>query len=291
MNEKTLYPKKNHATDQDFFQNVEIHFEKDKNEAWAEISEQLFKKKSKKQGKIISMTWFKLAVAVSFILFFSTLFLKFYTKTITSPKGKHLSYELPDGSNIVLNAESKISFHPYWWIFERAVLLEGEAFFKVKKGEKFKIFSENGTTEILGTSFNIYARANDYKVFCQTGKVKVSSTKLNESFVIYQQEIASFNHTNNIKKVQKIKADNVIYWKENKFNFTSEPLINVFKEFERQYNVKIHVEVINISDNIYTAYFHKSSSVENSLNLICKTFNLKFKKIGENQYKIFSGKK
>jgi len=62
--------------------------------------------------------------------------MRFYTQTITVPKGHHLVAQLPDGSTVDLNADTKLSYHPYWWRFARTVNFEGEGFFKVKKGKK-----------------------------------------------------------------------------------------------------------------------------------------------------------
>ena len=47
------------------------------------------------------------------------------------------SIELPDHSNISLNANSSLSYTSSEWETERKLQLEGEAFFEVEKGEKF----------------------------------------------------------------------------------------------------------------------------------------------------------
>jgi ferric-dicitrate binding protein FerR (iron transport regulator) len=87
--------------------------------------------------------------------------LRFYTTTKSCPAGQHLSYILPDGSSVEMNADSKITFHPLWYRFARKIDFEGEGYFEVKKSKKFEVVSESGTTEVLGTSFNIYSRDNE----------------------------------------------------------------------------------------------------------------------------------
>ncbi|OQX97801.1 MAG: hypothetical protein B6I24_07580 [Bacteroidetes bacterium 4572_128] len=269
-----------------FFEKIEIPFEKTKEEIWENFSKNLLKKKAQKRKKFFSIFKMSVAAAIIFISGISYI-LKFQKETIFSKKAEHISHKLPDGSIIELNAETSISYNKIFWFFKREVFLKGEAFFEVKKGEKFKIFSDNGITEILGTSFNIYARDDNYKVFCKTGKVKVLSRKTDIKLIINPNEIALLNDKNKNGKIEKIKSENVLFWKENKFNFNSENIVNVFKILERQYNVNIKLEIPNSSEYIYTAYFKKPNSIENTLNLICKTFNLNFIKIKENQYKIY----
>ena len=91
---------------------------------------------------------------------------------------------LPDGSIAQLNGSSTLKYHPYWWNISRNISLEGEAFFEVAKGSKFSVESKNGTTSVLGTSFNIYARSNQYEVVCVTGKVWVENATGEVSTII-----------------------------------------------------------------------------------------------------------
>ena len=81
---------------------------------------------------------------------------------------------LPDNSIVTLRGGSELSYAPYWWFADRSLQFEGEAFFDVEKGSSFTVQSDNGVTQVLGTSFSIYANDENYEVFCKTGKVKSS---------------------------------------------------------------------------------------------------------------------
>ena len=152
----------------DFYNNLENPFIQSDLELWEKIARRT---QAKPKVKIFQLNWIRYATAATVLIIVgTTFFMWLYTETIISEKGEHLSYVLPDGSNVELNAETSLSYQPYWWDFNREVVLSGEAFFDVEKGETFKILSENGITEVVGTSFNIYSRNSDYKVFCETGK-------------------------------------------------------------------------------------------------------------------------
>ena len=80
--------------------------------------------------------------------------------------------ELPDGSIVSLNKNSKIS---YDGSFEpRIVKLEGEAFFSVNEGETpFIVETEDGEVEVVGTEFNVKSKGDKMEVEVEEGGVKM----------------------------------------------------------------------------------------------------------------------
>lgn len=258
-----------------------IKWEVSKEEVWNDVSKQI------KQDKILELkpkTMYKQwLIAASLALLLSLgIFIRFHTERIKSPAGTHLTAELPDGSKVFLNADAQITYHPYWWKISRSVRLKGEAFFEVKKGNKFSVVSENGITEVLGTSFNIFARNKIYEVTCVTGKVKVLSTKTKQSVIIKPKQKVSVSPKGELKIKDNVDVNNTKAWISNKFVFTSAPLNQVFEEIERQYNTKIILtQKLQFQ---YTGSFEKKKSVEETLQLICRPFNLKIEKKSGNYY-------
>ena len=168
------------TNDDDFMKSlpkVELPYSRSKEAVWNEMEAMMDEAatieqtEEKATSKVISLRPLLLSVAaVLAILLGTTAFFSLYTKTVNAPSGQHLTALLPDGSSIELNAGSAIKYKPYWWRFNREVQFEGEGFFKVQKGKSFEVVSSMGRTIVLGTSFNIYARKNEYKVTCYTGK-------------------------------------------------------------------------------------------------------------------------
>jgi ferric-dicitrate binding protein FerR (iron transport regulator) len=268
----------------DFFQGLEVPFEKTKDEAWAELEKKLAEKPAAKLRTIGS---YRLAtgVAASLLLMAGILsILRFYTKTVYCPAGQHLSYNLPDNSTVELNADSKMTFRPLWWRFSRKINFEGEGFFRVEKGRKFEVVSGIGRTEVLGTSFNIYSRDNEYKVACMTGKVRVISFT-SEEVVLGPEYEASINKEGKIAVRKEANTSESPAWTGNMFNFKARPLVQVLNEIGRQYDVKI--EIKTESEYYYTGYFSKNRPLEETLALVCKPFGLTFTRISDKEYEIF----
>lgn len=275
--------KESKGNDAEFFSKVEIPYQKSKEDVWMLMEDKLGEKPA---GKVFHFNNYKIITAIAasvLILLGSFAVIRFYTKTIVSNNGGHITASLPDGSSIELNAQSTLKYHPYWWRFARKIDFNGEAFFQIAKGSTLEVSSENGKTIVLGTSFNIYARNNKYKVTCMTGKVKVISITRKEAILTpdYHAEI-DMNGDIVVKKLDKPELS--IKWVDNMFSFTSVPLIEVIREIERQFNVTIKTN--GHLDCFYTGYFPKDQPVEQTLNLLCKPFGLTFVKMSENVFLI-----
>jgi len=268
----------------DSFKKLEPDFKKSEADLWAGIEAKMT---PEKESKKFRLGWITYAAAASIVLLLSIgIFMRFYTVHIETPRGEQLAYTLPDGSIVQLNAASEISLKPYWWNYQRAVKLNGEAFFKVAKGEKFSVISEEGTTTVMGTQFNIYARNNEYKVYCERGRVKVKSNKYDIHYQIIAGELAIIDNPSKSGSKRAIDARDFISWTENRFSFTNENLARVFEEMERQYNIQISYDQ-EIGKLKYGAYFEKPSNPKAALDLICIQFHLKFEETAKGEYKIF----
>lgn len=193
----------------------------------------------------------------------------FHTKSIETPNGERIVALLPDGSEVTLNAGTSITYKPYWWRLDREVKMEGEAYFKVTKGSKFSVESPNGTVAVLGTSFNIFDRAEQYRVTCLTGKVSVASR--NRTTTLHPG-MSAYAEGNDLSTAANKDPYDKIGWIHGNFSFISEPLKNVITEIERQYDIRI--EIPQNIDYLYTGNFSRDVSPEEALNIIGKPFGI-----------------
>jgi len=256
------------------FPEIDLQYAVSKDDVWANLSRQM--EEPHQKVKSVSMNpFYRIAFAASLLLLLGiTGFLKLYTKTVYTSAGQHLTLLLPDSSVIELNAQSTVKFHPYWFSFARTISLDGEAFFKVIHGNQFKVISLKGETTVLGTSFNIYSRNNDYSVTCFTGKVRVVSAEKSERVLLNPNEQAFINKDGYLRFVQEANSEAVKSWRDHMFVFTGSPIVSVLQEIERQYNIKIHFKAD--SNLTYTGNFSKSLSEKEVIDLVCTSLGLKF---------------
>ncbi len=88
---------------------------------------------------------------------------------------------LPDGSQVILKPNSRLSYEESFEGQNREIYLAGEAFFEVKKNanKPFMVYANGLVTKVLGTSFTIKAFEKDKEVVVnvKSGKVSVYSQK------------------------------------------------------------------------------------------------------------------
>ncbi|MHA4808854.1 FecR family protein [Flavitalea flava] len=103
-------------------------------------------------------------------------------------KKSHSNLQFPDGTVVVLNENSRLSYNADFGQTKREIILEGEAYFNVAKnaGTPLIIHAKNVDIRVLGTSFNIKAYPKDKSVETSLirGKVELSLHKFPERPVV-----------------------------------------------------------------------------------------------------------
>ncbi len=222
----------------------------DKEKLLSKVKAQLQKTE---KPKVISL-YVKIAtVAASLLILFSVFYFRNSSTVYNTDFGEQLALNLPDDSDVILNAKSSISFKKSQWKKDRTLTLSGEAFFKVKKGKTFTVKTKIGTVTVLGTQFNVNVDNDFLTVNCYEGKVKVTTDK-KETFLTKGK---AFRVINNKTEEWEFKA-NQPSWQNGESVFHSVPLRHVIKAIKNQYNIEIKTsENINL-DYIYTgAFTHK----------------------------------
>lgn len=281
MSDKNLHTSNLKDSDIDFLSKGKINWAKSEADVWAELENKI---SDKPAGRSMSLfhTYVQYAAAVVLFLLVGLLgVISTYTKTVKCLPGQHVLAELPDGSKVDLNAGSTLTFFPLKWELERTVKFEGEGYFNVQKGKRFEVISFNGTTQVLGTSFNIYARDDKYRVTCLTGKVEVSSG-INESVLLTPNVHVELEEGKLVVK-EMFKAEKAVSWKNNQFFFAGRPLKEVIDEIERQYAVTIRLQP-ELNNRNFVSNFSKKYNVEEVLDFVCKPMKLNFVKQSENVF-------
>jgi len=255
---------------------LSIPYNKSSEQVWESIEQNMQRNKSNIRRFNFRKTRVMWAAAIVLLLIGSASIIRFFHFTVNSEAGQMAEFFLPDGSKVTLAAQSEITYYPLWWSVERKVTLRGEAFFKVQKGKRFSVKSVRGITSVLGTSFDIYARPDNYRVVCYTGKVKVEARSGNKKIVLTPSEKAEIDSRGEIAFSKEAKANDYVAWLSNQYVFTSAPLSFVFGELSRRYNVSITLQ--HPVKGSYTGNFQASIPVEQALSIVCKPFGLNFVK-------------
>lgn len=206
--------------------------------------------------------------------------------TISTKSGSKSKVELPDGTNVWLNADSKLEYKGDFSGKYREVTLSGEAYFDVVKDKSrpFIIHTRTVRIRVLGTAFNVRSYPADkttetalirgsLEVTLNTQPDKKVILKPNEKVLIEDEmvnkHIAADTPDKEINQDMMIvssvhldKKDNEVYetmWLNNKLAFDETPFDNMIAEIERWYNVEIIVKNKSLSQNTYTVTFENKT--------------------------------
>ncbi|RZS99989.1 FecR family protein [Aquimarina brevivitae] len=177
---------------------------------------------------------------------------------------------LPDQSEVKLNALTSIRYDKENWSSQRKVYLDGEAHFKVERGNKFDIETDMGTVSVIGTRFNVKSRANYLEVVCYQGVVSVSAG--DEILYLRQNEAIEYRGQDLEKKIVTYDMPS---WFDNRSLFYSRPIRDVIEELEWQYGVKVNLR--NIDQNILFTGNFVHSDLKSALSSIAIPLKLKCK--------------
>ena len=171
---------------------------------------------------------------------------------ISTPRGGQYQVELPDGTQVWLNAASSISFpSSFSGLDRRMVELSGEAYFEVTKTKTkhipFVVSSNGQEVEVLGTHFNINAYTDESSINTTLleGLVRVSNAaKTKEAktaeIVIHPGEQAQFARGR--IRTSQVDVGEVMSWKEGYFQFSNADIKAIMRQISRWYDVDVRYE-------------------------------------------------
>ncbi|MGA7162094.1 MAG: FecR domain-containing protein [Bacteroidota bacterium] len=173
---------------------------------------------------------------------------------------------LSDGSQVTLNADTKLKYPDRFDGTNREVYLEGEGYFVVQhiSVHPFVVHAGNLSTTVLGTTFNVsaYPESKTIAVSLLEGKVKVTSNEkgtVDKTVVLEPKEQLLYDKEKNVGSFGLFDSLESVGWKDNIYKFVDEPLGKVFSQLERAYGIKFKITDQPVLVQRITVKFEKNS--------------------------------
>ena len=208
---------------------------------------------------------------------------------------KMMVVTLSDGSSVILEKGSHLSYPKYFKDGKREVVLSGEAFFEIAKDptRPFYVYTNNLVTKVLGTSFTIHEdkQTKNIKVVVKTGRVSV--------FARTDENLSQQQNTNKLVGLVLSPNQQVIFTEKDlhlvrtlvetpevitlpiqkeQFNFERTPISDVFTSLEKFYGLKIIYDAEVMKQCYLTASLDDEPLFE-KLSLICKTIDARYEQV------------
>ncbi|RQO71990.1 anti-sigma factor [Pedobacter sp. KBW06] len=198
--------------------------------------------------------------------------------TISTPRGGKYQINLPDGTQIWLNAASSVRFPASFRnLPNRRVELSGEAYFEVTKNanKPFIVVTKKQETQVLGTHFNInsYEDEGQTKTTLLEGSIRVSD-KANRNIILKPGQQSTLKEGN--IDIRNVDENDAIAWKKGLFSFNDENLESIMRKISRWYDVDIHYQD-TFSKTSFLGTISLSKNITSVLKILEKSGEVHFK--------------
>jgi transmembrane sensor len=190
------------------------------------------------------------------------------TKTFFSGKallrteyGQIRQQELPDGTDVVVNANSQLSYSSGWKDgVDREVWLNGEAFFHVRKTpmkSRFIVHTDHFDIIVTGTQFNVVNRNGRDNVMLKEGSVILHIPDCDKTnpgscrdLSMVPGDYVEYGSAQLEKKL--VKDDSLTAWREQVLKFNETPVSELVTIIRDQYGVTVKLADDSVKDKTVT---------------------------------------
>ncbi|SDX32027.1 FecR family protein [Aequorivita viscosa] len=194
------------------------------------------------------------------------------------PKGGQYQIKLADGTEIWLNADTKIKYPVAFQRGEtRTVeLLYGEAYLLVSpsskhQGDTFKILAKGQEVNVIGTTFNLKAYNDEEKIYTTLVEGKVHIATEDKFAELHPGEQSVWNHNTNQLSKSLVEVSHATAWVRGYFYFENKPLKEIMQVLSRWYDVQISFDLPELQKVKFSGLLSKKQTIEEILNGIQNT--------------------
>ena len=201
---------------------------------------------------------------------------------LSVPATETRSIDLPDGTHLVLNAGSRITWPDRFAGDTREVFLEGEVLAQVAKDPQhpFIIHAGDVKVRVYGTTFDFksFRDQTQVQLMLLDGAVSlnVPSEEGMREVSLTPGDIALYDRDAGNVSLSKMSAETFRPFTEGRsFSFFNAPLRDIVAELERSFGRRIVIGDGRIRDSRYLAFFTNGESLEEILRLLSNNGNLR----------------
>ena len=164
--------------------------------------------------------------------------------TLTTPRGGKYDLVLPDGTEVIVDAASSITYPINFSGPERIVEVKGQAYFKVVHNVKQPFIVKAGGQVLrdIGTEFNVSAYYDEAAMQATLVEGSISISNAANSKVLKPGQQASVINGQNIITIKKPNMDDVLAWTKGNFTFHHQQITDILRQAARWYDIEVVYE-------------------------------------------------
>ncbi|MDT3368438.1 MAG: FecR domain-containing protein [Bacteroidota bacterium] len=241
------------------------------------------KKEKNHRLKRLFALWTPLAACITALIVVTNLYL-----TKESPEQKEAftyvtgsnkaDVVLADGTRVVLNKNSKLTYTNDFGEILREVKLEGEAYFDVQKDSlrTFKVVVNGASVSVLGTKFNVKANTSDQSIKTTLLEGAVSFETNTKRVLLKPHQQLIYNKLTSSVNTRLVDGDEIVAWKDDVLKYKSKSLQYIMDDLSSIYNVKIVIVNRELSGVVISGSYEQDESIDQLLTIISKSLEMKW---------------
>jgi ferric-dicitrate binding protein FerR (iron transport regulator) len=210
------------------------------------------------------------------------------TVKIETGIGERSKVTLPDGSTVWVNACSSLTFDNIFGEEERAVTLQGEAYFEVQTDtlKPFLVHTDLFTHRVTGTSFNVYSFSDEAEtsIALLEGGITIEDETLSKK--IMPGELFIHNRITGENTWKQADVNHISSWHYGEFTFDGLTFEELSKRLERMFGIKFVFDNKQISQLEFGGTLRNNYSLETIMKVIKTSVPIKYI-INENTIHIY----
>ena len=204
--------------------------------------------------------------------------------TISTPVGGEYHFTLADGTMVWLNSSSRLTFPTRFTGDAREVLVEGEVYFGVQHDESkpFIVRVNDVSVRVLGTEFCISAYPENEGVMTTLVRGAVQVTSGNNQVVLKPGYQAVVDQYSGAISQRAVELSLYTSWVRGIFEYENMELNDIMVQLARWYDVQFTFSASECKERRFTGVIRKYEDLNDVLDMIEKTTNVKFIINGKN---------
>lgn len=205
--------------------------------------------------------------------------------SVATPRGGEFKVTLEDGTEVWLNADSKLLYPETFSRGERRVSVTGEAYFKVAKDESRPFYVETAGQQVrvYGTEFNVHSYADDADVATTLvdGRIALGVIGGNGAETMLRPgHQASFDKASSSLNVRSVDTETVTSWRKGRFVFEDQSLDQIMKALSRWYDFEYVFADQDLANVLFMGSVPRYGKFTEVLSILEKSGGVRFKQKG-----------
>jgi len=194
--------------------------------------------------------------------------------SLTTPRGGEFRVTLEDGTEVWLNADSRLHYPEAFGDAERRVELTGEAYFKVARDEArpFYVVSAGQEIRVYGTEFNVNAYTDQQEIYTTLVAGSISLRPVDagkRELMLTPGHQAVFDKEGATARVQTVDTEVVTSWRSGVFVFENQTMEQIMHALSRWYDFEYEFTDRQVAQTVFMGSIPRYGSFQE----VCEIFH------------------